>query len=254
MHALTVASPDSNVKLEFRLTAESGTEGVPVYRVYYKGTPLLLDSWLGLRLEGQPHLLNGFTISSHYYESKDEEWRPVYGERNRVLDRFNELTVVLSEQSNRGRELRIVFRAYNEGVAFRYELPEKPYAPKELIIVGERSQFHFPEGCLAYEHQGAEGEYHLVPVGELQRNCERPLTVVYPNGSYASLTEAAMNDYARMLLEAENGIVVSQLSGLVTEYVGYDNMDTNLEGKWADETVSCLAAVRIAMAGAHCWR
>lgn len=240
MHALTVASPDSNVKLEFRVTAESGTEGVPVYRVYYKGTPLLLDSRLGLRLEGQPHLLNGFTIKSHYYESKDEEWRPVYGERNRVLDRYNELTVVLSEQSDRGRELRIVFRAYNEGVAFRYELPEKPNALKELIIVGERSQFHFPDGCLAYEHQGAEGEYYLVPVGELQRNCERPLTVVYSNGSYASLTEAAMNDYARMLLEAENGIVVSQLSGLVTEYVGYDNMDTNLEGKWADETVRAL--------------
>lgn len=40
-----------------------------------------------------------------------------------------------------------------------------------------------------------------------------------------------------MLLEAENGIVISQLSGLVTEYVGYDNMDTSLVGKWADETI-----------------
>lgn len=185
MYALSVASPDGNVKLEFRLTAESGTEGVPVYRVDYKGTPLLLDSRLGLRLEGQPHLLDGFTISTHCYVSKDEEWRPVYGERNRILDRYNELTVVLSEQSDRDRELRIVFRAYNEGVAFRYELPEKPNAPKELIIACERSQFYFPDGCLAYEHQGAEGEYHLVPVGELQRNCERPLTIVYPNGAYA---------------------------------------------------------------------
>jgi alpha-glucosidase len=181
--------------------------------------------------------LNGFKISSHYYESKNEEWRPVFGERNRVLNRYNELAVVLSEQSAQYRELRIVFRAYNEGVAFRYELPERPNAAEELIIVGERSQFHFPDGCLAYEHHGAEGEYHLVPVSELQRNCERPLTVVFPNGAYASLTEAAMNDYARMLLEAENGIVVSRLSGLVTEYVGYDNMDTDLEGRWADGIV-----------------
>lgn len=67
MHALSAASPDGNVKIKFQLIAENGTEGIPVYRLDYKGCPLLLESRLGLRLEGRPHLLDGFTISSHYY-------------------------------------------------------------------------------------------------------------------------------------------------------------------------------------------
>lgn len=237
MHTLKVASPDGNVKLEFLLAAEEGAWGIPVYRAAYKGNTLLKDSRLGLMLAGEPDLLGGFVISSYHYDSKDEEWRPVYGERDQVRNRYNELRVTLKEQSVKERELRIIFRAYDEGIAFRYELPEQPNLLQQLMITGEHSQFYFPEDCLAYEHQGAEGEYHLVPVGELKENCERPLTVVYASGIYAALTEAALTDYARMLLKAEDGIVVSQLSDLVTQYVGYDNMDTSLTGEQADEIV-----------------
>lgn len=237
MQALTVTSPDGSLRVDFLLAAEEGTRGIPVYQAAYKGEPLLQASRLGLKLEGQADLLDGFIILSHCYESKDEEWRPVYGERDQVRDHYKELSVTLKEQTVNERELRIVFRAYNEGMAFRYELPGQPGLEDKLTIVGERSQFYFPEGCLAYEHHGAEGEYHLVPVGELKENCERPLTVVYASGIYAALTEAAMTDYARMLLKAEDGIVVSQLSGLVTQYVGYDNMDTSLSGELADGIV-----------------
>ncbi|QYR19467.1 glycoside hydrolase family 97 N-terminal domain-containing protein [Paenibacillus sp. sptzw28] len=100
----------------------------------------------------------------------------------------------------KGRILQLEFRAYNEGAAFRYILPEQPHLGPSVVITGECSQFNLPQGCIAYEHRGAEGEYHPVAVSELKPDCERPLTVVFPDGTYAAITEAGLVDHPRMLL------------------------------------------------------
>jgi hypothetical protein len=62
---------------------------------------------------------------------------------------------------------------------------------KRFKILQEQTQFHFPEGCFAYEEHGAEGEYHRVPVKDITSDCERPLTVVYPDGTHAAVLDTA---------------------------------------------------------------
>ncbi|XEC93974.1 glycoside hydrolase family 97 N-terminal domain-containing protein [Paenibacillus tarimensis] len=236
MNRLQLNSPNGKIIITFELTEK----GAPVYQMDVDGAPLLLASMMGLTLQDDDDLLSGFTLVRYTISSKDEYWTPLYGERDRIRDRYHALTVTLKEQEGLRREMHIEFRAYDEGVSFRYVIPEQVGFSRDIVISGERSEFHFPKGCLAYEEHGAEGEYGLVPVEELQPNCERPLTVVYRHGAYLCLTEAELTDYSRMLLstDADNRrIVVSTLSGLVTAFVGYDNMDTSLTGELADQKV-----------------
>ena len=225
-----LVSPDGYLVVTFGLTGTGNEEGIPTYSVRYKDRPVLLESCLGLELDGVPSFRSGFAIADVTTSSRDEEWVPVYGERDRIRDRYNALHITLREMNSPGRTLVLTFRAYNEGVAFRYEIPEQA-ALGRFVIAAERTQFRFPEGCYAWEEHGSEGEYYRVRVEDLKPLCERPLTVEYPDGLYVCLTEAGLNDYARMLLGADRsrpGTVVSMLSGLITEFVGYGHMAEDL--------------------------
>ncbi|HEU5397158.1 MAG TPA: glycoside hydrolase family 97 catalytic domain-containing protein, partial [Verrucomicrobiae bacterium] len=94
--------------------------------------------------------------------------------------------------------LRITFRAYNEGAAFRYTFPGN--AGSEIHLTGETSEFRFPPNTFGWEEHGTEGEYHRVEVSDIQPWCERPLTLEFSDGLFAGLGEAANSDYPRMLL------------------------------------------------------
>lgn len=229
-----IPSPNGSIELEFCLTED---DKIPTYKVDYKGTPLVLESYLGLSLEGDLPLIDGFQICQSETGSKDETWQPVYGERDQIPDRYNSLTVTLEELGKAERKLILEFRVYDEGIAFRYVIPEQQ-GLRSFVIEDERSQFHFPQGCIAFEEHGAEGEYHRVLVKDIQSNCERPLTVIYPNGTHVALTEAALHDYSRMLLSVNPDnpwIVESTLSGMLGDWVGYGLMADKVED---DEKVS----------------
>ncbi|MDF2924632.1 MAG: Retaining alpha-galactosidase precursor [Paenibacillaceae bacterium] len=222
---------------------------------------LLLDSAIGLVLKDGPPLTEHFRIRSVSTDSIRNQWRPLYGERSLVTDHYNELTVELVQRDGSrgfpetaesgitadttaiasttaiadasaaaditaGRCLLLTFRAYNEGIAFRYTIPAQE-GIGSFIITAEKSQFHFPPGCYAYQEHGCEGEYFKVPVEELADHCERPLTVEYRSGTHVCLTEANLGDYSRMLLSrdsGEPGCLVSSLSGMVTDFPGYGDM------------------------------
>jgi alpha-glucosidase len=232
-----VYSPDRSLELQLYLTEP---EGSPAYKIYYKNRPLLLESSLGLVLEGTGPLGSGLMVLSTRTSSKDELWSPAYGERSMIPDTYDSLTVDLQEVNGLERRISVQFRVYDEGVAFRYMLPEQEKLDR-FTIAAERSQFHFPEGCQAYEEHGAEGEYHRVLIKDIQPNCERPLTVVYPDGMYAALTEAALHDYSRMLLSVNDDnpwMIESTLSGMLGDFVGYGLMAGKTEG---DEKVVGVA-------------
>lgn len=239
MKQLHVQSPDEQLAISFTLQDNARHQGVPSYKVLYKGRPLLHTSQLGLELEGMPSLLSGFLIKEYEMKEVNEQWEPVYGERSVIADHYNALQITLKESNGLGRKLLLEFRAYNEGIAFQYILPEQD-GLGTFVINGERSQFHFPENCYGYEEHGAEGEYHKVLIKDIKPDCERPLTVEYPDGTYVSLAEAGLNDYSRMLLQTDKHnpwVIVSQLSGIIHDYVGYGNASIGLPAELSDEKV-----------------
>jgi hypothetical protein len=207
-----IESPDGKVLINFFLQAG----GVPAYIINYLGKSIVLESRLGLL----PDFTNGFKIENFSRSEHQGEWTQVYGERKIVPDNYRELNVDLKKSS--GERMRITFRAYNEGAAFRYSFPAED--TKEFHFTGEQSEFHFPENTFGYEEQGTEGEYQRVKISDIEPWCERPLTLEYASGLFASLGEADNENYPRMLLSTAAGnpdTLVSTLGG-TTSNMAYD--------------------------------
>ena len=205
-----VQSPDGKVAIDFLM--QDG--GVPAYKIDYLGKPVVLESRLGL----EPDFTGGFQVTGTSSADHAGQWTNNFGERKIVPDNYRQLTVDLRHSS--GRLMSIVFRAYNEGGALRYSFPEQP--EKELKFTGERTEFRFPADTYAYEEHSTEGEYKRVKTADIEPWCERPLTLEYAGGVFASLAEADNERYPRMLLSPLPGVpgaLVSALGGTTANTV-----------------------------------
>ncbi|MGA2555573.1 MAG: glycoside hydrolase family 97 catalytic domain-containing protein [Verrucomicrobiota bacterium] len=213
-----VKSPDGKVAVEFLLQAD----GAPAYTISFRGKPAVLESRLGF----EPGLTNGFQLAKSSSRSHHGEWTNNFGERKIIPDNYRELEVDLKAKS--GELIQIVFRAYNEGAAFRYSFPAQN-GSREFVFTAERTEFRFAPETMGYEEHGTEGEYHRVRVADIQPYCERPLTLELANGLFASLAEADNENYPRMLLSGlpgAPGALVSALGGSSA------NNDSTRPGRW----------------------
>ncbi|MGH9941179.1 MAG: glycoside hydrolase family 97 N-terminal domain-containing protein, partial [Pyrinomonadaceae bacterium] len=132
-------SPNGRVEINFSLTRA----GAPAYSVNYGGRTLIAPSTLGLGLKQGGPLGGGMALVETRRRAHDETYQLVVGKTKRARDRYRELTVALEENGGSRRKLQLVFRAYDDGVAFRYFLPAQD-ALKDFEITDERSEFRFP--------------------------------------------------------------------------------------------------------------
>ena len=197
-------SPDGNLLFYFHLD-ESGK---PFYSVSFKNSEVVTESGLGLRDWSQ-----GFSENQTSYSAKDEYWEPVYGERSRVRNHYNGMTVSLLKGNNPRQEMQLEVRAYNEGVAFRYYFPEHPEGGRDIGILSDLTEFSFPGGTSAWFTPRAQARYTLLPLAGWPGESERPLVLQLVNGRYVCLAEAEMVDFSRtkfvLSAERENTIACS---------------------------------------------
>lgn len=202
----TLHSPDGDIQIEFSLREQaerSYSEGIPMYAVSYKGKSFLLPSRLGFDVLGTATIQSFLKVTDVLRTEKRSTWKPVYGERSEYPDNYNEMTVVLQETLFPHREVRIVFRAYNEGIAFRYELPAQKGFEK-VVINKELTEFVFPQYTSVWQSYGHEGKYSKVYVNEIQPNCELPLTCLTESGIYGAIFEAGNSHYPRAYVQSLN--------------------------------------------------
>ncbi len=203
-HAAEVRSPDGQLVVTVDLVDSGGREGCPVYGVSYRGRPVLVASRLGLDLADAPAWDHGFRIANTSHARHDATWKPVYGERSLIRDHYNELTVELEDAHRPSRRLVLKFRAYNEGAAFCYLVPE--WSGQERVeINAEQTRFRFAGDPMAWATYSAQGLYSRVPIDAVKPGCERPLTVEVADDCYAAIAEARLVDYARMRLGPAEG-------------------------------------------------
>ena len=189
-----VTSPDGSVSLTFLLSEE----GKPSYSVSVDGKPFILPSGLGLEVEGT-NLESGLTLKGVRKSSFDETWTQPWGENKVNRDRHNELEVAL--EGSEGEELTLRFRAFDDGVAFRYEV-SVPGA-ETLRVMGENSHFDFAADgdswSIPADFDTYELKYRKMPLSELE-DANTPVTMRLDGSLYASVHEAAIYDYPEMVL------------------------------------------------------
>jgi hypothetical protein len=181
--AVAVLAAAATLRAEWKIVSPSGDvaaivalgeNGAPRYRVSHRGKPVVLDSRLGFEVASGRHLLDGFTVVKTREETVSRTWSPPYGERATIPDRYREIVIEL-QQERSSVHLEVIVRAYDEGIALRYNFA----GADSLVLSAERTEFRFPENTFAYEEHGTEGDYARVPVAVIKKDCERPLTLEF---------------------------------------------------------------------------
>jgi alpha-glucosidase len=196
-----VASPDGKTVVTLGVS-----DGELVYSVEREGRLLILQSRLGFEFRGAPPLGPGVTIAGTSRESVDEAWEQPWGEVRYVRDHHNELRVTAEETAAPLRRFDLVVRAFDDGIAFRYELPEQE-ALGEFEIADERTEFRFAEDPKAWwiPANDPTHRYELLyrhsPLSTLPE-VHTPLTLVTLEGLHVVIHEANLVDYAGMNLTA----------------------------------------------------
>ncbi|HWA17186.1 MAG TPA: glycoside hydrolase family 97 protein, partial [Gemmatimonadales bacterium] len=203
---VSVTSPDgrNEVTLELR-------HGTLTWRLDRDDRGLVLPSALGFRFKDEPPLAQGLRIVDSARASHDEWWTQPWGEVARVRDYYNEIAVTVEETAATQRRFIVRARAFEDGVAFRYEFPDQP-GLKNFAIIDELTQFVFADNAKAWSIPSnrprmdrSEMLYSSGPMSLLD-SVQTPLTMqTTDQRTWIVLHEANLVDYARMNLSGQRG-------------------------------------------------
>lgn len=211
----TLTSPDGNLKME--ITAGKTVE----YSVSHKGDLMLAKSPLALTLtDGKTLGINSELSGSSTRTVNQTVETPVY-KRRQITDHFNELTLKFKDGFS------LLFRAYNEGVAYRFQSRFK----QDFLVKNETAVFNFPFNAHAFVPYVLEKEsfdkqffnsfentYRYISLSEWDANrlAFLPLLVEGVNGKKICIAEADLLNYPGMYLH--NSDASSRLSGVFAPF------------------------------------
>lgn len=213
-------SPDGRIVFSFLLKKEG-----PSYTVAYKGKILITDSELAMDFKDGGRFAANLSLLKTTSISKEEQYELPIGRARNITSRFNQLTLPLKEQSSLGRQINIVVRLFNDGLAFRYEFPKQDNWA-DYVLKEERSSFHLVGNpkvrtlLFGRDYKSShEGLYQKMTLDRLPDNnlMDLPALFEYPEKVYVAITEASLRNYSGMYLVKENGILRSQLTPLPGE-------------------------------------
>ncbi len=196
----TIQSPDHKNKIEFSLNKK----GEPQYSLNYDQIPVILPSVLGFEFQNQPPLTANFKIIKTETATKDDTWAPPLGEFSTIREHYNELVVYLEEKSGNRRKMNLAFRAFNDGIGFRYIFPEQKNL-SEVKISDEKTEFVFTDNHDVWwmpvhgENSYYESYYRKTPISKTD-TINTPATFETTQKQFIAIHEANLTDFASMTL------------------------------------------------------
>ena len=213
---ITITSPDAKIK--FWLSTDK--DGL-YYRVAYKGILMVDISRLNISFKEGGAFNHDLVIVPANPERLTEDYELIIGKASKVHSECNRVIIPVTEQTGAKRNLDIEVRVFNDGVAFRYVLPQQ-HQWTSVNITDEIDSFNPTQNpvitaLLRMNYTTShEGLYTKVSLNQLKADTlmDMPVLLEYPNGLYMAITEAALQDYAGMYLMKHNNVLESRLSPL----------------------------------------
>jgi alpha-glucosidase len=187
----TFASPDgANV---FLLERDDVT-GQFAWTVTRGGRPVVTRGALGIDITGFGTIGDEGVVATVDVRTVDTTWTPPYGERASIPDHFKEETLTLAHASHGALAVKLQVRAYDEGVALRYQISNGG----TLAVSAEKTSFPLPATTQVWVSGSAQSTISKVAIGSMGNGMERPLTAELAGDLFAAFGEAGLRDHARM--------------------------------------------------------
>lgn len=195
-----LTSPDGEINVSFSLSQD----GVPHYKVSAYGQAVINESALGLEAE-QADLRQGFTITKVRHGGKDEQWEQPWGENKVMRDNHREMAVEMV--NGQGVKLTLRFKAFDDGIGYRYEFDATALADS-LTIIGDHTYFNFAQDGMSWSigsyFSGYELPYREQAISATE-NANTPFT--FKMGDiYGSIHEAALYDFPEMNIYRQDSL------------------------------------------------
>ena len=198
----TLKSPDG--KLVSHIVAS--VEEEITYDIVYKGVTVMLPSHLGLNRVYGKTVTGAMQVTKSSTRVVDEVVPSPFTRQASMRNFCNELTLHIKGG------LRVVFRAYNEGIAYRYQVDQPCTVRFEKVEYNFAGDYeatvpyvtNFDENNhYAQFSSSFENLYITKPLSQLdtRRLCFLPLLVHAPHGVKVCITESALLDYPGLYLK-----------------------------------------------------
>ena len=215
MKTFTIASPDGGI--EVKVIAGEKLQWTATHR----SQTILAPSTISLTLYSGEVLGNNPEIRNPKSETINNKIAALNYKKETVPDNYNQLTL------NCKGDYGIIFRAYNDGVAYRFFTKKKD----SLIVRSEEANFNFSDDDSAYipysndphnkdKYQCSfENTYQHIRLSQFVKDTVAfaPVLVELANNKKAVITEADLEEYPGMFLT--NGKTTNGLSGDFAPYV-----------------------------------
>jgi alpha-glucosidase len=179
-----VRSPNGEIECRLFIGTQTNSSLSRIaYEVFFRGKPLIDTSFLGMDIQDQEPLLGenvGLTSSSSTASAK-----------------YNSLTAKYMQNGSLGRLIDVEARAYNDGVAFRYVIPQSTPL-MDILIAEEATEFRFAEKLSEGSkfEGGPEADYNR----EFANGSPNPSTMLRAGALSAAISESSVRGYPRMRL------------------------------------------------------
>jgi hypothetical protein len=213
--------------------------GQLVYKVNHGNEVVIKHSATGFDFKNQQPVGKGLKILTAGESAFKEEWEMPWGEQTKVINHYNELKVELSERRGEKRKFIARFRAFDDGVAFRFEFPEWE-GVDSLIFMDENTDFNLsgdhtcwwiPGDWDIYEHLYTKSKFTAIDalgkknhpdLGQThipENAVNTPVTMRTASGLHLCFHEANLTNYPGMTLKID-----PERLSMQSELVGSDRL------------------------------
>ena len=209
---LRLFSPDKKIVFEFEIR-----QGKPGYSVRYEGRRVIDFSILNLVFKNGS-LENGVRLVNSVRMDSAEQYTLMTGRSSAANDSFRQISLFLKELHEPMRDFVLQVRAFNDGIAFRYEFPKT--GEDSLILAEEKDEFQIAGNPATHAlildgfENAHEGNYIRRAYSDLPTDSlmDMPILFSFSDSIYLAITEAALLDYAGMYLVKTKSGLESKLS------------------------------------------
>ncbi len=178
---LKLSSPDSKLQIIFNRRADGGL----TYSFAARSKTLIKTSKVGLSD------LGAAVPAKVTFKSVNSVWKPVWGKRAVVPEVYNEFTLDV-------KVYQIIVRAYNDGIAFRYQFAKEK-------AIADLTQFNFGGNYTAWYYNGESANIGPEKLSDCDGKRLPVMTIKADDRNYMAIHEADLWWGEPLVLQSQKG-------------------------------------------------